>query len=195
MVRFDELHISEDKKSLVIECHVEDYSIYSQMYIKSIYLEYYKNRVTGNTPSDKAILVYENTEDYTDVKGVRKHITQDMITQMGIESFDKGMFYVYVTCDGTLPPEAATFGCWADNAFDIGVVVDWQMLYQMGMQYVSSFTCKNPCGLSEEFGQFIIAWHAIKLSIDSCDWLQLEKLWETLVGAGTPVQVGGCNCR
>lgn len=198
MVRFDELRIADDYKSLIIEAHVEDYDFYDEMYIKTIYLEYYKNRGTPGVPSDKALLVYENTGDDTSVRSVRAVVNSAALTLegMGVDTFVEGMFYVYVTCDGNLPASVASMGCDYDNTLDLAVVVDWKFLYTLGMGFVARLadSC-NMCEDAADFEQYILFWNAMKFAVDTCDWTQLERFWPALVGTAGDFPATGCGCN
>ena len=203
MVVFNELYITDDKGSLVIDCQVKDLEIYDNMYIKSIYLDYYKNSVTVGVPSSKALLVYNNTGDDTTVRSIRECVdTLDLasVSGIGVSDFDKGLFYVIVTCDGTLDPSAAELCCGADNAVDIGVALDWKMLFEKGMQYVAylNANCHDACKDVSAFGSFVMLWNALKLAIASCDYPQLIWTWEKIVSFYTNNSgisgVSGCGC-
>jgi hypothetical protein len=200
MVKFDELRISEDGRFLTVECHVENYDMYREMYIESIYLEYYKNRGAAGL-SDKALLLFENHNTTpSDVRGVRKCISvDDLPSWFDCGGFEGGLFYVYVTCNGNpTPAHLAEMerNCTFDNAKDIGVIVDWKMLYRMIMplvaQYASSCT---PCEDITGFGHMILMWYAFKYAVETCDWTTVDRLWGEFAGdtVGT-VSRGGCGC-
>lgn len=197
MIRFDELRITDDKNMIVIECHVEDYDIYDEMYIKSIYLEYYKNRVSAGTPSDKAVEMYYDEDGSAAKRAIR--VTLPIATlpaDIGTDTFDRGLFYVYVNCDGNLSPSVATMQCGYDNTLDIGVILDWQFLYFKGMNYVANFAAYcNPCSDSTDFENYILLWNAIKFAVDTCDWVQLERLWPAIVDSTSDFSIGGCGCN
>lgn len=198
MVKFDDLRISEDRSSLTVECHVENYDVYSGMYIDQIYLEYYKNRGTVGVPSDKAILLFENhNDDPTVVKSVRKTITLDMLPpDLGTTTFAGGLFYVYVICDGNINPQVGNMTCGFDNTLDVAVVPDWKMLYERIMPLVAKYAegC-SPCDDITGFGHLILMWYAFKYAIEVCDWITVDRLWDEFVGdAAGPVSRGGCGC-
>ena len=198
MVRFDDVHIADDYNSLTIKCHVEDYDVYENMYIKSVYLEYYKNRGTIGVPSSKAIEVYSNSEDDTSVKSVYATIPVATLasSDIGTATFNEELFYIYVTCDGTLPASVATMDCEMDATLDIAVVLDWKFLYEKGMRYIAALTdCNLSCDDPDGFESYILLWNALKFAADVCDWNQLERIWPKLVAMPTGVSVSGCGCR
>ena len=199
MVRFDNLRIADDYRSLLVQCHIDDYDVYDNMYIKTVYLEYYKNRGTIGVPSDKAILLYNNSNNDTSVKSVTANLSVAALdaAEIGVSSFDDELFYVYVTCDGTLDPSVSTMDCDMDNTLDVGVVLDWQDVYRMGMKYIAGFAdnCFD-CEGTADFEQFILLWNALKLAADVCDWVTLERIWPKLMASYTGnYSLSGCGCR
>lgn len=198
MVKFDELRISENGSALTVECRVENYDVYKDMYIDSIYLEYYKNRGTIGSPSDKAIRIFENRNtDKNSVKAVRKTITVDALPgNFGADTFAGGLFYVYVNCDGNLPASVSTMYCGFDVPLDIAVVPDWKMLYEKIMPMVAQYASGcSPCEDITGFGHFILMWYAFKFAVDTCDWVSVDRLWDEFIGdADGPVSRGGCGC-
>ncbi len=199
MVKFDELRISEDGKYLTVECHVENYDVYSNMYIQTIYLEYYKNRGTVGVPSEKAYLMFENHNPTpTDVRAVRCRISLDALPgDFGTSEFRNGLFYVYVTCDGDLAPQVASMYCGYDVTLDIAVIPDWKALYKMIMPYVARFASDcSPCDIPDGFEHFILLWNAFRFAVDTCDWVLVDKLWSELMGTAVGGYVhSGCGCR
>jgi len=196
MIRFDDIHLADDYSSLVVECHVEDYEVYSNMYIKSIYLEYYKNRGTIGVPSQKAIQIYDNSTPDTSVKSVRATVNAASLTGIGTDTFQKELFYIYVNCDGTLDPTVSSMDCDMDVTLDVGVVLDWKFVYQKGMKYIAGVaSCKNTCEDVDNFESFILLWNALKMAADVCDWAQLERIWPKLVATPGTSSNYGCGCN
>ena len=186
MVIFNELRISDDKQCLTIDCAIEGLDIYSDMHIKTIDLEYYKNVETMGVPSSKALNVYT----YSPARGVSDPQTAikinvnaaqlSTIEDFGTEDFDKGLFYVIVECDGTLPAAAALLSCGMDSTVDIGVALDWKRVYEIGMRFISSLTskCLNECSDKSSNMNFILLWNALRFALISCDYVQVAYLWD-----------------
>ena len=202
MVKFDELRISEDGRFLTVECHVENYDMYREMYIESIYLEYYKNRgATGM--SEKALLLFENHNDVpTDVRGVRKCISvNDLPSWFECPAFRGGLFYVYVTCNGSPTGEHAiemdACGCSFSHNHDTGIIVDWKALYEKIMPLVAQYASKcSGCEVPADFETMILLWNAFRFAVDVCDYEQLEKIWDELMGIESSGRISsGCGCR
>jgi len=203
MVTFNELRICEDGNYLVVDCEVENVDLYAGMYIKSIYLEYYKN-ATSSMPGSKAYKLYENTYDDTRVKGKRVLFKAAELgnTDFGITSFEGEMFYVIVQCDGSPASEIATLPCGFDDTTDIGAIIDWKTFYDKAMNYVSLMfgPCGDPCADIGAFEHFILLWNALKLAIETCDWETVKDLWDKFKFAPVPkgssgnVVTSGCGC-
>lgn len=60
MIGFSELRMSADKSKLLVGCFVEDFDFYENIYIDSVYVDYYKNRLASGSPSDHAKCLYKN---------------------------------------------------------------------------------------------------------------------------------------
>lgn len=201
MVIFNELRITEDRSCLIVDCEIENVDIYANMYISSIYLDYYKNTTAASMPSSKAVCLYENTGSDTTVKGKRVTLTELGLSSagMGVSAFKDGLFYVIVNCDGTLPSNIGNYPCGYDDTTKVAVVLDWKTLYERGMGYLSSLfgDCGNPCGDTGPFEHLAIIWNALRLAIDICNWDLVKELWNKLVrtfGSNTSTGVSGCGC-
>ena len=203
MVVFNELRLSDDKKKLIIDCGIEGLNVYDGLYINTIYLEYYKNIQDSLTPSDKAILVYDHDEDGRDEQLLRICVSEDSLTSdFGTKKFEAGLFYVIVQCDGPSSALAnlGTLSCGFDNTTDIGVVLDWKLLFDFGMQYIFKLgtSCEFDCSDTTGFDSFSILWNAIKLAVSTCDYDVLETLWDKFIRIAINNKVSvasGCRCK
>jgi len=202
MVLFNELRITEDRKCLIVDCEVDRVDLYSNMYIDSIYIEYYKNSPVSGMPSDKAYILYENSSSDNTVKSVIRSMDIAALksSDMGIDSFRDGLFYVIVKCDGELGTVPSGMPCGYDNVTDIAVILDWKSFYERGMNFVSSMfnNCGDKCAVPAGFEQFVLLWNALKLAISVCDWDAVNMLWDNIIGTGgygqTNALVFGCGC-
>ena len=201
MVIFNELRITEDKSSLVVDCEVEGIDIYSGMHIDTIYVEYYKNALAIGVPSSKAIKIYDRDDDTEDRKAVRRCLNQTSlsVSDFGTDTFDKGLFYITVSCDGTLSADVVNYPCGTDNTVDIGVVLDWQRVYNQGMVYAAQLALGTRCSctIPADFEQFVLFWNAFRLALSTCDYTQVAKLWDKflkITGTGDSAISTGCGC-
>lgn len=209
MVIFNELRITEDRSCLIVDCEIESLDVYKDMYISDIRLEYYKNATAASMPSEKAYLLYENTDADTDVKSKRVVFRESDLglTQFGVTEFRDGLFYVIVRCEGDLPASVINLPCTYDDSTKIGVVLDWKSFYERGMQYVSAMfgACgaKSFCEYPAGFEDFVILWNSLKLAIDTCNWDLVNTLWDRILNqpitsGAAPVTPGvsrGCGCH
>ena len=145
MVIFSELALSEDGSRLSVECSVRDLSIYDGMYIKSIAVEYYANAQVSGEPSEKAIRIFDNAGADKTVKYVRTYLdaSDARVKKMfELSTFSGGLFYIIVECDGELGAAVAGLPCGYDETRDTGVILDWCLLYRIGMNYIAEMNCK-----------------------------------------------------
>ena len=206
MVTFNELRICEDGNYLIVDCMVDNTDVYKNMYIQSIYLEYYKNASSVGMPSDKAYLLYDNKYNDSSIKSKRITfpVSSLSFTKFHINSFEGGLFYVIVECGGEPTSDVVFMPCGADDTIRVGAVLDWNLFYSRGMGYISAMfdSCGNPCMPTDEFEHFIILWNALRLAIDTCDWETVKDLWDKFRLAPSATQNGssivtggGCGCR
>ena len=194
MIQFSELRISTDGKKLYVDCHVENFVIYNNVYISAIYIDYYKNRLASGSPSEHAICMYENINDDPTVKQCSATLRETELEghDFGTNKFRGGLFYVYVICD-TNGASLATADCGWDSMTTMGIVTDWQKIYNEGMMYINEMVNGKNCGVSDNFQDFILRWYAFRLAIETCDYDSLDKLWDGLFGNMEP-NYSGCGC-
>lgn len=204
MIIFNDLRISEDKDCLIVDCEIEDVDGYDGMYIESISLEWYKNILDSGMPSSKAYQMYEDdgTKAITHVRvSVKKEDLDASI--FGTDTFDNGLFFVYVHCDGTPtnPDTLDGYGCGADKTWDTGIVLDWKMIYEWGLGYAARLArnCGNVCDEPTGFKQFILYWYGLQLAISTCDYSKVRDLWDNILRMHrtnnfAPLS-GGCGCK
>jgi len=179
MVVFNELRISDDKESIVIDCHIQDVSYYTEMYINGIYLEYYKDFSDARALGERAYTVYEKGDG--DAMTYIRRIVQldDLQYKTGVGSLEGALFYVVVDCDGELPQDIIQYGAWASTTTDVGVLFDWEMLYHRGIQHIASYYYQDKmCGDTSGLQEFILLWNALRLAIQTGDWPLVNTLWD-----------------
>lgn len=206
MVIFNDLRITEDKQCLIVDCAIEDVDGYDGMYIDSIDVEYYKNMTDDGTPSDKSINLYTKPDGEVGSRSMRVTLNASQLNKktFGTDTFDKGLFFVTVVCDGTPtnPSILAGYSCGADDTVDVGVAVDWHSIYTLGMSYASqlAYGCEDKCVQPSGFESFVLYWYALQLAISTCDWILVKSLWDKFLRAlvgnmGTSTLTGGCGCK
>lgn len=190
MIKFNDLRISDDKDELYIDCVVEDEYESKDVWIRKIELIYYDNLTSEGTIVDenRVYNIYEYKEPGSDEEEPEK-ITFYAGSVKGL-NFDKGLFYVIVTCDGNDVPA---------NYQDFVVVPDWQFIYSVGMPYVVNLAAYglNKCEFPARFEEFAIIWYALQFAFAVCDFAQVEQLWKRFLrfaNNGNSVS-GGCPCN
>jgi hypothetical protein len=207
MVTFNELRISDDRSCLIIDFEVERVDVFKNMYVEAVYLDYYKNaNPASGVPGEKAVVVWENTNDDTTVKAKRIYyrLKDSDAATMGVHSFDNGLFYVIVKCAGEPTYQITNMPCGSDNPYRIGAILDWKAFYDRGMNYVNAlFNGCNPCPDLTGFEHFAVLWNALKMALATCDWNLVSDLWDKFLLAPADVSINGsislvssgCGCR
>lgn len=206
MVTFNELRISDTRDCLIIDFEVENVDVFKNMYVEAVYLEYYKNANPAGAPGEKAVTVWENTNDNNTVRAKRIYyrLSQTDSTKMGVTTFDNGLFYVIVKCAGEPSYQITNMPCGSDDPYRWGAILDWRAFYDRGMQYVNSlFNGCNPCPDLTGFEHFAVLWNALKMALSTCDWNLVKDLWNKfllapadVVSISAPVaKSSGCGCR
>ncbi len=201
MTVFSELKLSSDRDKIIIDCSVENLGIYKGMYIKEIFVDYYKNATHSDYPSDKAICVYHNTDEQG-IRTVRVCLdssNEDVKTKFGVSSFIGGMFYVIVKYGGSISPSVAALPCGLDLTADIGVILDWQKVHDIGRGFLAMMSneCFDTCSDMSNFDNFLILWSSLRIAMEACDYGILEGLWQKLISIKPIEKVsfsGGCGC-
>ena len=200
MIKFNELRLSEDKNFLCISCYVEDLSVFEHVYITGVYVDHYSKfssgapTITPNTAGYKSYKAYSNDNDDTTVKTVTVRIPVAAFSEQigGATTFEGGLFYVYVSWDGTY--NQAQVVCGEDNTYIIGVIVDWQKVYAEGMNYIMSMNACSSCDDNSGFADFVLRWNALKLAIATCDYDNINDFWKKLFGAAADEASASCGC-
>lgn len=180
MITFNDLRINEDKDRLYIDCMVDSEYESKDVWIDSIQLVYYNNILSDGLIKDrgKVVTVYpgDGEDSFEEQrKFFAGSVTLDDLSVMSSENepdvvFDKGLFYVIVTCDGTEVPE---------DYQDFVVVPDWEFIYSVGMPFVAQLAVSgvNKCDFPAQFEEFTVIWYALQLAFATCEFSQVELLW------------------
>ena len=197
MITFNDLHINEEKDRLYIDCMVDEEHVDLDVWISSIRLVYYDNMLPNGLikDSNKVVTIYDDfdgTNQYIDYKG---YVPVSDLEPMGDADkpevvFDKGLFYVIVTCDGEDVP---------NDYQDIVVIPDWQFIYSIGMPYLSelAYGKDNKCEPNSKFEEFVLIWYALQLAFSTCEFAQVDMLWRKFLRiSGNGGSGGGmCSCN
>lgn len=201
MVTFNEARITDDGKAIVVDCSVDQSPVYSGMYIKAIYIDWYRNYPVSGVASDNAVMIYDNYMDNDDVKSVRTCLKANDIPEgFGTDALRGGLFYAIVQCDGDIDASAAKLACGFDDTVDVAVIPDWKLLYGMGIGYAALLgsICDDMCKENSPFISFILLWNSLKLAVSTCDYSLVNGIWDKIrrmVGSRDAFEVAaGCGC-
>lgn len=198
MITFNDLRISDDKDELYIDCAVDTELEDKDVWINTIQLVYYNNILSDGLikDEDKVVTVYQDSEGEQESRYFAGTVHLADLAPMSDEGepevvFDKGLFYVIVTCDGVDAPV---------NYQDFVVVPDWQFIYSVGMPYVAYLAANgvNRCEFPAHFEEFVVIWYALQLAFATCEFSQVEILWNKFLrfaNTGEGVYGGGCPCN
>lgn len=193
MIQFSELRISANKRKLYVGCEVENFDIYQDVYVDSIYVEYYKNRLVNGESSENAICIYQDDGNHNRSVYATLDVTQ-LTEEFGTDTFDGGLFYVYVSCDMTSSHSIASADCGWDNLTTVGIILDWERIYRLGTRFIREVSDKcGKCITSDGFIDFILRWEALRLAVETCDYDNIDNIWDGLLG-NLPAAKMGCGC-
>ena len=198
MITFNDLRINDEKDELYIDCTVDEQYADKDVWINTIQLVYYNNILSDGLIKDdeKVVTVYQDSEGTEMRTFYAGSVDLDDLSVMSGEGeepivFDKGLFYVIVTCDGSDVPE---------NYQDSVVVPDWEFIYSTGMPYLSQIAINGvgKCEFPAQFEEFVVIWYALQLAFATCDFSQVEILWNRFLrfaGTGEGFYNNGCPCN
>ena len=193
MIKFNELRMSEDRKSINIDLEIENLSVYEGLNITAIYIEHYKH-FDEDGPGDHAYCLYDNETEETK-RSWSGTFTLDMVPDDDAAwwptSLKKELFYVYVECDGEFDEEEID----EKDLVNVGVVPDWRCVYETGMQLVKTVikNCGNICEPQCGWADFIFRWHALKLGVETSDYAMINELWPMLFN-NVALAKTSCGC-
>lgn len=159
MITFDELRITADGDSLVVNASIAPYDYYDNVYISAIYVDTDKTFSATGTPSSEAVLLYENTDSDTTIKNVTLSAEPK---QFDLSTFNGRILYVYGVASGV--PSSDT-PCTMDNEYSIGIAVNWYTFYQNGMKYLRSTLDGCGCSPDDAFIDWILRFKAFELAL------------------------------
>lgn len=192
MISFNTLEFTDDNQNLSIDISIEDTETYAGYYISKVYVEYYQNRNVTGAPSDFAAVAFENTDTSVTSYSGKLSVEAMRTANPKVQSYSGGLFYVTVVCVDSADEDSDVIG-------ETGAVLDWQKVYQLGMQLVASMSKgfgKGSCDVPEHLEQFVLVWHALELALNAQDTDMIDRLWRRFIEF-TPAlssDSSTCNC-
>lgn len=199
MIEFKELYITPDNSKLIIDVQVSDLCWYDAVFIKDIYVvPHTKWGITSPKDTDyvyHASNLPEITEDSnicgifngnlpTDIeildefKRGRKRVRL-ILNKEDIGDIKDNMFFVYVVPSGIVPKDSNI----TLPEYEVGVTYNEVFIKDSVMSFVNLYECPKQCKVNNtKFIDFIIMYKALQLSIDTAQYTQAIKIWNSLTG-------------
>lgn len=182
MVTFQELRITPDGQTLIIDVSIKDLEYYTNVYLDSIQIDTQDTFIESG-PSSK--VVYTKT-----INGNSKSIRLELGTGDLLPTLNDNLFFVYIKTKGT--PSANT-PCGMDNSITLGVTSNLYLLYQHAFSYIKELS--NTCSIPKNFINFILQYKAFELAIRTGHYVEAIKYWKKFfMNIKDPVITTNCNC-
>lgn len=164
MILFNELRITPDGKTLIIDASIEDLSYYRNMTIDSIIIDT-QDTYISNGPSSNPIYTYQEVDQTQNARITLT--TKDLNT-----SLCGSMFFVYVTARGTPSPDTP---CDLDNSKTLGTVINLFPIYEQTLQYLKEIN--NECNIPKGFIDMTLRLKSIELCVRTGNYPQAIRYW------------------
>ena len=184
MIQFNTIEISADGNTLTINASVKDLSYYTNVYIKSINIDN-QDTYVADGPSSNPLYKETFAENK---KSINISLNAKDIDK---ETFNDDIWYVYLIATGT---PSSDVPCGMDNKITLGVAINIQNIYNLGMQYIKQV--ENACEMSKGFIDFILKYKALDIALKTKHYTQANKYWNKFFKGtlSTTVNTANCGC-
>lgn len=211
-VIYSQLRISESGQRLYIDAHVNQATVFENVYVKKITV-CVENQVSEITPDiynnkfiyrqefdgaikkldmvldipafDAAFLNY-NPESGTVIDPSKPYAT----APFNGKDLSHNMFFVYI--DTTPVPEEVP--CCFGTRSNVGVTFDYTPIYTQGMNYTKELV--NNCEVPVNYIDFVLLLNALKISIETEHFVPAIGYWNRLIGTqATTGSSKSCGCH
>lgn len=193
MIQFNELRLTPDNTTLIIDVSVIDLPYYTDIYIDDIIIDSQDTYVsTGPSSTPIYNFVVSSTPSslypgyYGNIKNFRKELT---ISDIPTVVFRDTMFFIYIRVKGT--PSIDT-PCGMDNITTMGVVVGLYPFYQDTINYLKEIV--DPCNIPKKFIDLILRMKALELSIKTGNYIKAIYFWNKFFKQKLDVTIYNCGC-
>lgn len=174
MIIFDRLQISNDGRLLYLDIHVNQASLFDNIYIDKVVIQTSDQVSEADPLSPGDSYIYQQVvEDNTKELHLALNANTDFETSL--DTLSNKLLFVYVVCKGV--PDACT-PCRLDEMTTLGVTFDDSLLYQQIMQYTNELNqdCETPKG----FIDFILLWNGFKAAIETEHYIPAIDFWKKM---------------
>lgn len=181
MIQFNNLKITSDGKSLIVDAAVKDLEYYTDVYIDSVLIDT-QDTFVDSGPSSKAII--------KTIEGDNKSISLELGIEDLISNLNENLFFVYIKTKGT---PAADTPCGMDNSITLGVTFNFYPKYQYGFNFIKELS--NTCIIPKNFINFILQYKAFELAVKTGNYTEAIKYWNKFfMNIKSDVTTTNCNC-
>ena len=188
MIKFNELRISLDAKKLYIEAEVLKDEYYTNVGITSVQIDTQDTYVGSSNMPSSSVKYFKDLSSDTPLKKINICLTQDDLANISLKD---DILYVWVTTDENITGEPP---CGMDIPRKLGVCINWQYLYNTGMQFIKE--AASTCDTNDDFIDFILRYRAIMLAINTGNYAIANKYWNKFFKNKTNnYNFKTCNCN
>lgn len=188
MITFNELRVTPNNVSLIIDASVVSSDYYDNIYIESIIIDT-QDTYIKNSPSSKAIYNY-TVEEGENQKRIRLTLKEE---DLGIP-INGNMFFVYVITTGEYKEDTP---CELKRNINIGTAVNLYPIYKKAVEYTRELA--NTCSIPKNFIDFILKIKALDLNIKTGNYYEAIGYWNKMFktfNVGTDFLINNnCECN
>ena len=195
MVQFNELLISPDAKSMIIDVSIPSEDYYKDVYLDSVLIDNQDTYVgTGVSSTPVYTYLVPTTQQLKYKKGTTEYKTKHLRLVINAEELTQGtfdgIFFVYVRTKGTY---GAGTPCGCDEITTLASVTNLKPFYDTTMSYIRELG--NTCEIPKGFINQLLRTKAIETAIRTRNYTEAVNLWKDYRGTSTNIKRGGCGCR
>lgn len=185
MVKFNELRITPNGQTMVIDASVLNLDYYTNVYIDEILIDNQDTYINSG-PSEKAISVYKASDN---IKDVRVELDKSNFTY----HLTDNLFFVYIKTKGS--PTANT-PCGLDNVYTLGTVMYLCSLYTHMMSYIKELNNSSNCSIPKDFINEFLRFKALEFSISSGHYTEAINFYNKFIkNLNSNTTIKTCNCH
>jgi len=216
MIRFNELRITPNGKTLIVDAQIEETKQFNDVSIKEIYI-FNQDNYTTFCKDEKKFLYHKVTDDVlnevlskdTDTpvedkmdgstiyvndgkpKRVRLELCPKdlLLDNSQLTTFDGQMLFVYVISEGT--PEEGTL-CSETNNILKGTVVNLKPIYDYIMSGIREI--EQDCSVPQNYMNLLLQFQAVNYSIKTGNYPLAIKYWKRFFTEDKTMIINNNNC-
>ena len=183
MIVFNECRIDPERRKLIIEAAVDNFSYYDDITIAAVLMDTQETFVeSGPSGKAKPLASYSNKP-----KKIRLCLDEK---ELGV-SLEDNILFIYVITEGLVAPDTP---CGMDNIYTRAIAINLKPIYNTAMKYIRELN--SECSIPRGFIDMILRMKAFELSLRTGNFQTAFKQWEKLLKDKTSVSYSkGCRCN